>query len=207
MKEKIYVGHSLQEVEELAVKELGVAKDDLYFDVLSSDEVSRDEMQVHVMVDANPIKKAKDFLEAFLENANINGFVERKMRDNVVEYSISTDGANNVLIGRGAHTLTAIQYLASLIVNQYFDRDKETGFVVKVDIGDYRKKRDEKLERMATRIARDVARTKIPVKLQYMNAYERKVVHNKLSEWRDVTTHSEGVEPERYLIIEPRVKK
>ena len=49
---------------------------------------------------------------------------------------------------------------------------------------------------MATRIARDVAKTKIPVKLHYMNAYERKVVHNKLSDWRDVTTHSEGVEPE-----------
>ncbi|HOR95493.1 MAG TPA: R3H domain-containing nucleic acid-binding protein [Bacilli bacterium] len=207
MKEKIYVGHTLQEVEELAVKELGVAKEDLYFDVLTPEEVSRDEIQVHVMVDANPIKKAKDYLEIFLQNANIMGYVERKMRDNVVEYSVSTDGANNVLIGKGAKTLSAFQFLASMIVNQYFDRDHESGFVVKVDVGDYRKKRDEQLERMATRIARDVAKTKIPVKLHYMNAYERKVVHNKLSDWRDVTTHSEGVEPERYLIIEPRVKK
>ena len=94
MKEKIYVGHTLQEVEELAVKELGVAKEDLYFDVLTPEEVSRDEIQVHVMVDANPIKKAKDYLETFLQNANIMGYVERKMRDNVVEYSVSTDGAN-----------------------------------------------------------------------------------------------------------------
>ena len=76
MKEKMYVASSLTEVEELAVKELGVAKDDMYFDVISEEN---NEVQVHVMVDANPVKKGKDFLEKFLEEANILGFVERKM--------------------------------------------------------------------------------------------------------------------------------
>jgi hypothetical protein len=94
----------------------------------------------------------------------------------------------------------------SLIVNQYFDPETENGLIVKVDIGDYRRRRDENLEKMATRIAKEVAKTKVPVKLNYMNAYERKVIHNKLSTWRDVTTHSEGVEPQRYLIIEPKNK-
>lgn len=206
MKEKIYVGSSLHEIEELAVKELAISKDDLYFDVLSDESISRDEIQVHVMVDANPVKKGKDYLERFLKEADINGYVERKMRDNVVEYIITTDNANGVLIGKNAKTLSAIQQMTSLVVNQYFNRETESGLIVKVDIGDYRKKRDENLEKMATRIARDVAKSKIPAKLQYMNAYERKVVHNKLSSWRDVTTHSEGEEPQRYLIIEPREK-
>lgn len=204
MKEKIYIGKSLTEIEELAIKELGVAKEDMYFDVIDENVDSRDEIQVHVMVDANPVKKGKDFLENFLKEAGIDGFVERKMRDNIVEYSITTADANGVLIGHNSQTLAALQYITSLIVNQYFDRDTESGLIVKVDIGDYRKQRDEKLERMAVRIAREVARTKIPVNLRYMNAYERKVIHTKLSSWKDVTTHSEGVEPRRYLVIEPK---
>lgn len=205
MKEKMYVASSLAEVEELAVKELGVAKDDMYFDVISENADNK-EVQVHVMVDANPVKKGKDFLEKFLEDANILGFVERKMRDNVVEYCITTENANGLLIGKNSKTLSALQYITSLIVNQYFDPETENGLIVKVDIGDYRRRRDENLEKMATRIAKEVAKTKVPVKLNYMNAYERKVIHNKLSTWRDVTTHSEGVEPQRYLIIEPKNK-
>jgi spoIIIJ-associated protein len=203
MKEKMYVAGSLQEVEELAVKELAVAKDDMYFDVISENENG---VEVNVIVDANPVKKGKDFLEKFLENANILGFVERKMRDNVVEYCITTENANGLLIGKNSKTLSALQYTTSLIVNQYFDLEHESGLIVKVDIGDYRRRRDENLEKMATRIAKEVAKTKVPVKLNYMNAYERKVIHNKLSTWRDVTTHSEGVEPQRYLIIEPKNK-
>lgn len=207
MKEKIYEGKSLQEVEALAVSELGVAKDDLYFDVLTDDNTPQEEVKIHVMVDANPVKKGKDYLEHYLQNANIMGFVERKMRDNTVEYGINTENANGMLIGKNSRTLVALQYLSSIIVNQYFGRENENGLIVKVDVGDYRKHRDENLEKMATRIAKDVAKTKVPVKLHYMNAYERKVIHNKLSDWRDVTTHSEGVEPQRYVIIEPKVNK
>jgi spoIIIJ-associated protein len=203
MKEKMYVASSLQEVEELAVKELAVAKEDMYFDVISEKE---NEVEVNVIVDANPVKKGKEFLEKFLENANILGFVERKMRDNVVEYCITTENANGLLIGKNSKTLSALQHMTSLIVNQYFDLENENGLIVKVDIGDYRRRRDENLEKMATRIAKDVAKTKVPVKLHYMNSYERKVIHNKLADWRDVTTHSEGVEPQRYLIIEPKKK-
>ena len=206
MKEKIYTGNTLEEVELLAVKDLGVSKDDLYFDVLTDENTPKEEIQIHVMVDANPVKKGKDYLETYLDNANIMGFIERKMRDNTVEYGISTENANAVLIGKNSKTLTALQYLSSLVVNQYFDKENESGLIVKVDVGDYRKKRDENLEKMATRIAKDVAKTKVPVKLHYMNSYERKVIHNKLADWRDVTTHSEVVEPQRYLIIEPKKK-
>ena len=201
MKEKKYLGKTLAEVEVLAINELGVPKEDMYFDVISEDPY-----EIHVMVDANPVKKGKDFLEAYLKNANILGFVERKMRDNVVEYCITTEDANAVLIGKNSKTLLALQYATSLVVNRYFDLEKESGLIVKVDVGDYRKRRDEKLEKLAIRIAKEVAKTKIPVKLKAMNVYERKVIHTKLADWRDVTTHSEGVDPNRCLIIEPRKK-
>ena len=168
MKEKLYNGYTLEEVEKLAVKELGVPKEDMYFDEIS-------ETEINVIVDANPVKKGKDFLEQYLKNANILGFVERKMRDNVVEYSITTEDANAVLIGKNSKTLLALQYVTSLVVNRYFDLEKESGLIVKVDVGDYRKKRDENLEKLAVRVAKEVARTKIPVKLRAMNVYERKI--------------------------------
>ena len=206
MKQKMYVGKSLNEIEKLAVEELGVSKEDMYFDVLDENYEGTGEIQVHVLVDANPVKKGKDFLETFLTEANIYGYVERRMRDNVVEYDITTEDANGVLIGKNSQTLAALQYLTSLVVNQYFDKETESGLIVKVDVGNYRKSHDEKLEKMAVRVAREVIRTKIPVKLRYMNAYERKVIHNKLSTWKDVKTHSEGVEPRRYLVISPADK-
>ena len=201
MKEKIYEGKSLQEVEALAVSELGVAKDDLYFDVLTDDNTPQEEVKIHVMVDANPVKKGKDYLEHYLQNANIMGFVERKMRDNTVEYGINTENANGMLIGKNSRTLVALQYLSSIIVNQYFDRENENGLIVKVDVGDYRKHRDENLEKMATRIAKDVAKTKVPVKLHYMNAYERKVIHSFLQDNPKVETRSIGQEPRRRIVI------
>ncbi len=204
MKEKIYVGKNLQEIEELAVTELGVAKDDLYFDVTSEE---KEEVQVHVMVDANPVKKGKEYIEKYLQEADIYGFVERKMRDNVVEYDVNTDDANAVLIGHNAQTLSALHYLTTIVVNQYFDKEEESGLIVKVDVGNYRKNKDEQLEKLAVRLAREAIRTKMPVRLRFMTSYERKVIHNKLSSWRDVTTHSEGVEPRRYLIITPKAYK
>ena len=199
MKEKIYEGKTLEEVEVLAPLELGLNHEDLYFDTL-------EENKIHVMVDANPVKKGKDFLEEYLKNANILGMVIRQMRDNIVEYDITTDDANGILIGHDSRTLASLQYLTSLVVNQYFDRETESGLIVKVDVGDYRKKRDEQLEKLAVRIGREVARTKTPVKLRYMNAYERKVIHNKLTDWHDVTTHSEGLEPHRYVVVEMKPK-
>lgn len=204
MKEKMYVGKSLQEIEELAINELGVSKDDLYFDITSEE---RDEIQVHVMVDANPVKKGKDYIEKFLQEADIYGFVERKMRDNVVEFDINTESSNAVLIGHNSQTLSALHYLTTIVVNQYFNREEESGLIVKVDVGNYRKNKDEQLEKLGTRLAREAIRTQMPVRLRFMNAYERKVIHNKLSSWRDVTTHSEGVEPRRYLVITPKNAK
>ena len=204
MKQKKYTGLTLEEVQELAVKELGVCKDDIYFDVINDGKENVAEAEIDAIVDANPVKQGKDFLENFLRDANIYGFIERKMRDNVVEYSITTDDANGALIGYNSQTLNALQYLTSLVVNQYFDRETESGLIVKVDVGDYRKTRDERLEKIAVRVGKEVAKTKVPVKLRYMNAYERKVIHPNLADWHSVKTHSEGVEPRRYVVIEPK---
>ena len=76
--------------------------------------------------------------------------------------------------------------------------------MVGLDIGGYRANRKRQLEVLATKTAKEVARTKIEVKLKPMNAYERKIIHEKLADWRDVYTESEGEGADRALVIKPK---
>jgi len=102
-----------------------------------------------------------------------------------------------VLIGKRGQTLDSLQYLTSLVVN----KGKENYIRVKVDTENYRKRREETLENLAKNLAYKVKRTKRPVTLEPMNPYERRVIHSVLQNDKFVSTHSEGEEPFRKVII------
>ncbi len=104
-----------------------------------------------------------------------------------------------LLIGKRGQTLNALQQLAQLVVNKYGDQFK----VVRIDVGDYRDRREQSLEHLAERMADKAIRTGRKVQLEPMPAYERKVIHHTLSSRLDIETHSEGADPYRYLVIEP----
>ena len=76
--------------------------------------------------------------------------------------------------------------------------------LITLDIGNYHENRKRQLEILATKTAKDVARSRIAVKLDPMNAFDRRIIHAKLSEWRDVETESEGEGEERAIIIRPK---
>ena len=92
--------------------------------------------------------------------------------------------------------------LIPLVINNYYDEKNQK--IVKVDVGGYRKRRENNIERMAVEFGKQVARTKQEIKLDNLNSYERKIIHDKLSSWKDVKTFSVGEEPDRYLIIQPK---
>ena len=102
-----------------------------------------------------------------------------------------------ILIGKRGQTLDSIQYLLSLVVN----KESEEYIRVKVDTEDYRKRRKETLENLAKNIAYKVKRTKRPVSLEPMNPYERRIIHSALQNDKYVTTHSEGEEPFRRVVV------
>ena len=102
-----------------------------------------------------------------------------------------------VLIGKRGQTLDSLQYLVSLVVN----KDSEEYIRVKVDTEDYRKRRKETLENLAKNIAYKVKRTKRSVSLEPMNPYERRIIHSALQNDKYVTTHSEGEEPFRRVVV------
>nr|WP_308625914.1 RNA-binding cell elongation regulator Jag/EloR [uncultured Eisenbergiella sp.] len=102
-----------------------------------------------------------------------------------------------VLIGKRGQTLDSLQYLVSLVVN----KESEEYIRVKVDTENYRKRRKETLENLAKNIAYKVKRTKRSVSLEPMNPYERRIIHSALQNDKYVTTHSEGEEPFRHVVV------
>ncbi len=140
------------------------------------------------------------FLSELLKKMNIEATVEAAETEDGLRLNIvsTTDG---LLIGRRGETLDAIQYIVSLYVNK--DR-RENGYRrVSVDTEGYRARREETLRRLARKNAAQVARTGRAVAMEPMNPYERRVLHSALQGFRGVTTHSEGEEPNRRVIITP----
>lgn len=102
-----------------------------------------------------------------------------------------------VLIGKRGQTLDSLQYLTNLAVG----KQVEEYVKVKIDTEDYRKRRRDTLENLAKNIAYKVKRTKRPVSLEPMNPFERRVIHSALQNDRYVSTHSEGEEPYRHVVV------
>ena len=123
-----------------------------------------------------------------------------------IEISIDEDGAlcadlrgehMGILIGKRGQTLDSLQYLANRVANKHQD-----GYVrVKLDTENYRARREETLKHLAKNIAHKVKRNRRPVALEPMNPYERRIIHSALQSDPYVTTHSEGEEPYRKVVI------
>lgn len=205
MKRKVYEVKTLEEAQKLAIEDLGVAFKDLKFNILSEKKGFLgigSKVEVEALCDVDGVQRGKEYLQMILKSNGIEGFIEKKVRDNNVEFNIDADEFNGYLIGKNSRTLIALQTLITIVVNNYYGEEEKMNVIV--DVNGYKKRRERRLEKMAVDIAKEVARTKNPVKVDHLNAYERKIVHNKLSAWKDVETHSEGEEPNRYLIITSR---
>ena len=123
-----------------------------------------------------------------------------------IEISIDEDGAlcadlrgehMGILIGKRGQTLDSLQYLTNRVANKMQD-----GYVrVKLDTEDYRRRRKETLENLAKNIASKVKRTRKTVSLEPMNPYERRIIHSALQSDPAVSTHSEGEEPYRRVVV------
>ena len=140
------------------------------------------------------------FLSELLKNMKIDATVQAAETEDGLRLNILSD-TDGLLIGRRGETLDAIQYIVSLYMNK--DR-KENGYRrVSVDTEGYRFRREETLRRLAKKNAAQVVKTGRPIAMEPMNPYERRVLHSALQGFDGVTTHSEGEEPNRYVIISP----
>ena len=138
----------------------------------------------------------KDILKELLLSLNIKANVETKIRDGKIKYEIYSQN-NSVLIGKKGHILDSIQvYVRQAIYNAI-----DLYVNITVDVEKYKEKQNGYLERKVKKIARDVTLSKVEVKLDPMNSYERKIVHEALQGFKYITTESEGEEPNRCVVI------
>lgn len=141
---------------------------------------------------------ARNFLNDVFDAMKMTVIVDVKYEEDERTMSIELKGDEmGVLIGKRGQTLDSLQYLVSLVVN----KDVEEYIRVKVDTENYRQRRRETLENLARNIAYKVKRTKRSVSLEPMNPYERRIIHSALQNDRYVTTHSEGEEPFRRVVV------
>jgi spoIIIJ-associated protein len=141
---------------------------------------------------------AEKFLNDVFAAMKMNVSVDINFKEEEKSMDIDLSGEEmGILIGKRGQTLDSLQYLVSLVIN----KKSEDYIRVKVDTENYRARRKETLENLAKNIAYKVKRTKRPVSLEPMNPFERRIIHSALQSDKYVTTHSEGEEPFRRVVV------
>lgn len=149
-------------------------------------------------IDIPAANTVREFLNGMFDVMNVEA--EANVLEGTDDRNIRvciTGKDTSVLIGRRGDTLDALQYLAGLVVN----KTSNEYIRVMLDAEDYRKKREATLQRLAQKLANNVVRTGRPVKLEPMNPYERRIMHSALQSHPKVETYSEGVDPNRRVVI------
>ena len=153
-------------------------------------------VKAEVTLNLDPIEEGKKYLLQLLHDLCLEGSIEVISTKQSVTFNIDSNN-NGMIIGREGKTLQAIQTLTKQVVNQY----TKNYLKVLVDINGYKHKQNERIEHLAKKVAKEVLQTKIDAKLDPMNSYDRRLIHQVLSDWKHIKTVSEGVDPNRYIII------
>ena len=144
-------------------------------------------------------RRAVDFLKEMFRVMEMNVEIRAEFAEDTLSVEIEGEDMG-LLIGKRGQTLDSLQYLTSLVVN----KGKASYVRVKLDTEDYRSRRKATLENLAKNIAMKVKKTRRPVFLEPMNPYERRIIHSALQNDPYVTTHSEGDEPNRRVVVTPK---
>lgn len=149
-------------------------------------------------VEPQTIETCEKFIYDVMNAMGMDDVKVTSLVDEEGALSINMEGSNmGILIGKRGQTLDSLQYLTNRVANKMQD-----GYVrVKLDTEDYRRRRKETLENLAKNIASKVKRTRKTVSLEPMNPYERRIIHSALQSDPAVSTHSEGEEPYRRVVV------
>jgi spoIIIJ-associated protein len=193
-------------VEEALTKaslELGTSSDNMEYEVVEHESkgilgmFSKD-AKIKVKLKDSVENNVKSFLSRLFKCMNLDAKLDVLYDEEEELVSVNVQGDDmGVLIGKRGQTLDSLQYLTSLVLN----KNSEGYIKVKIDTENYRERRKETLENLATNIAKKVKRTRKTVFLEPMNPYERRIIHSSLQNDKFVETHSEGEEPYRKVVV------
>ena len=202
-----YIEVSAKTVEDAltdASVQLGITSDQLEYEIVEKGSngflglIGSKNATIRVKVKSSVEDEVREFLTSVFNAMKMQVEIEINKYEDERFLDVELKGDDmGVLIGKRGQTLDSLQYLTSLAINKHSD----VYYKVKIDTEDYRKRRRDTLENLARNIAYKVKRTKRPVSLEPMNPFERRVIHSALQNDRYVTTHSEGEEPYRHVVV------
>ena len=200
MEKHSYVGKTKEEAIKEAVIDLQEVEENLIINEISSKPGLFKKTEIEVIEKREVVKFIKSKIHELLKDMGINANIETKVDNNIEKYTIVSD-QDALVIGKNGKNLQALSTIISQIVL------KETNHSLKfiIDVGEYKFKRERNLERLAKNVAREVKATKVEAKLDSMNSYERRIIHNILKDYKYVYTESVGEEPNRAVVIKPKV--
>lgn len=200
MKEYIYEGKTEDEALNLALYELNLTKDDIFYKVKEEKKglFKAKKYEVIITKKEDYINEIKDILIDILDKMGIKDIkLEVLKNDEHIYINIfAEDEYKPILIGKGGKNLAALNQIIRQMLN-----NMGVNLKVNIDTGSYKKDRERRIASLARKLARDVARTKVEVTMDPMNSYERRIVHNALSNNKYVITESVGVDPDRKVVI------
>ena len=201
MEKHKYQGKTLEEAKEQAKIDLQEVEENL---IIKQEEIKgglfkSKKIEIEVIEKREVVKYIKEYLVKLLKNLGFQVNIEIKNKEAIPTYLIYSNN-DALLIGKNGKNLKAL----SVVVNQHINKELGKTFKFIIDINSYKEKHEKSIEYLAKKTAKEVALTKIPAKLDSMNSYERRIIHNILANNPKVYTESEGEEPNRYVVIKPK---
>lgn len=154
--------------------------------------------EVEAITKKDLVEFVKEYLSELTSNIGIDVNLETKMRDGAICIKMYSD-SNQILIGHNGNTLKSLE----TIIKQKIQTEFGVRCLINLDVENYREKQEKRLIRLAKTLAKEVSQTKTETHLEAMNAYDRRIIHNALSEFKGVKTISEGEGLTRHVVIKP----
>ena len=203
MKKYTYQAKTFEEAKNLALASLMEQETNLYIkEIESSTKLFSKKSVIEVTKKEDVLEHIKELIKDITTLMGLTVNMEIKKREDTLTITIYSDN-NAVLIGKNARTLDAL----NTIVKQSIYKEIGANYKFVLDVSEYKQKREWNLEKMAKQIAREVAKSGVEAKLDPMNSYERRIIHNTLTNNKKVYTESEGLEPNRYVVIKLKEEK
>lgn len=204
MEKYVYKGKNKEEILKLALEELGCNPSEIIYKESEEKQglFQGKKIVVEIVKISDIANLGKNLIENLLNGLGIKGEIEKLVRETGITYNIHSDNSA-MLIGKKGRILDSI----STFINKSINSQIGIHINITIDIENYKEKRNYFLERDIKKIAREVTLSKVDVKLDPMNSYERRIVHNALSKFDYIETLSEGKEPNRCVVIKYKEKE
>lgn len=199
LKNKIYEGKNSEELLNKALNELNASTDEVYYDIkesVSGGLFKSKKYTLNIILKEDLVDYIKGYLKEILELMGVKAELETQKREKFIKINMFSDN-NAILIGKNGRTMNSL----GQILRQVIQSKLGIRINVILDVEEYKEKQQKNIERLAVKLAKEVVKTGVDVKMDRMNSFERRLVHNRLTNFKGVTTESVGEEPNRCVVI------